>query len=408
MNDQKITDDLLDELEQLEASAEALEEQVNQNKEKQEAFQKLDSANQIDALTLAVEAARTAQEAASQSHKAAETSISHANRQKAQIMELSEGNFAWRQATKVAGNELKSAKSSFAIMLSANVAFSVIAASAIGWMLYDMHKKQAQFKGEVLDIIQTENTLFNKQITIKVDQISSLLELLTAEIQRMKPLIQQSFNENKTDLETNAPQTSKVPDAQSVKIDLAQEAPQTTADATSGTESTEATKQQPNAAVTEIASQEQPKPSDTKSSNLDAPENAQYAEIKKLVEQILDEQQKLQAKTLVATQQGITEQQAKQLKDINWLVGKQSKTLNEIKQTLLKQPTVSTGKSSAADNTKTLKNYELIQQSLTELKAQLESIKAQQDSVQSQVKALQEETQKLNQKPKPYSYHLKE
>ncbi len=381
MNDQKITDDLLDELEQLEASADALEDQVNHNKEKQEQFQKLDSANQIDAISLAVEAARTAQEAASQSQKAAETSLNHANRQKTQIMELSEGNFAWRQATKVANSELKSAKSSFAIMLTANVVLGVAAASAIGWMLYDMHKKQLQFKGEVLDIIQTENGLLNKQITIKVDQISSLLELLTAEIQRMKP----PRKEQHLSTMVPAPQ----PDPTAMPEETTKQADQVPP---SNTESTV-----PSTATTETADVKETLP---KSESASIAENEQYANLKTLLDKILDEQQKLQAKTLAATQQGITEQQAKQLKDINWLVSKQSKTLNEIKQNLAKQSGTTSSTASPETNKETLKNYKLIQQSLEELKAQLKTITTQQNSLQSQVKA-------LNDEPKPYSYHVK-
>ena len=113
MNDNQITDDLLEELEGLESSVAEMDKQVSEAQTHAETLEKLDSSASIDATSLALEAAKMAQDAATQSQKAAEASLNHADRQKEQISELADANFSWRQAVKSANKELSSAKSHF-------------------------------------------------------------------------------------------------------------------------------------------------------------------------------------------------------------------------------------------------------------------------------------------------------
>lgn len=393
MNDNQITDDLLEELEQLESSAEALEKQVNHSKEKQQAFEKLDSASNIDATSLALEAAKTSQEAAFQSQKAAETSIKHANRQKAQIIELTDANFSWRQAVKTANHELKSARSSFTVMLIISMVMGAVSMSVVGWLLYSMNKKESQFKGEVLDIIQTENTLHNKQITIKVDEISSLLELLTAEIKRISPTGKHAQTASASPLPADETMPTENKVTENV-IDLQQEAGSAESQAAPVSEDT----------VMAAPSSAEEKPAAA------VMNEAQYNELKALIERILSEQQALQAKALVAGEvnsSALSATQAQQLKQIIQLVRSQSKTLNKIQTDLSKQPLGASANQQMETSVKQAQqNYQQIQKSLGELKDQLNTLRSQQNSLQEQVKTLQAETEKLAAEPKPYSYSI--
>jgi hypothetical protein len=410
MNEANMTDSLLEELEQLEASSEALDEQLAHNRKQQHQATQFSPASTLDAATLALEAAKTAQEAATHSQKAAEASLTHSHRQKEQVIELSDANFAWRQAVKTATHELHSTQKRFAIMLGMSMFTSLAAVSALGWMLYTMNSKEAQFKGEVLDLIQTENILHGKQITVKVDEISSLLELLAAEVKKITPqhsaTVANAVMANPADTPANAPvENSPLVDLHA-EAETPAHAAETHADdthamAAAGGEPTMQTEPQsdhhPVAPAPDKVAPTAAKPDDS--------------EIKGLIEQILQAQQQLQSQVQLqaghaaVTQSGggLTEAQKKQLNDIGWLVKKQAKLLDEIKHGLQNLPApVQTGKGKSVESA----NYQAIQTSLEELKAQMANLKTQQSALQDQVKSLQEQTEKLSTAPKPYSYRI--
>ncbi|NPA72279.1 MAG: hypothetical protein GXO35_05565 [Gammaproteobacteria bacterium] len=178
-----IVDDLLQEVEQLETSTEQMNEAV-------QAAEQVSSDNvpqntDLDAGLLALEAAKTAQEASVQSHLAAKASIKMVDQLKAQGLELDEFNFNWRQSIRNTSKELSAAKSSFSLIMSVIVVVNLVALSVMGYFYYLNSKESAQFKGELLDVIQTENTLFTKKITLKVDELSTLIEALSADIQKL-------------------------------------------------------------------------------------------------------------------------------------------------------------------------------------------------------------------------------
>ncbi|MEA3404824.1 MAG: hypothetical protein U9R28_03675 [Pseudomonadota bacterium] len=425
MNDTQITDDLLEELEELESSAAQLDKQVSDTQAKKTTLDKLDSPSTIDATSLALEAAKTAQEAADQSQKAAEASLNHSNRQKEQIMELSDANFSWRQAVKSANKEIKSARTTFAIMLSVSVITSLIAMSVLGWLFYSMHKKETAFKSEILDILQTENALLTKQITVKVDELSALIEFMTADIQKISKLgvaIQANTSGQSTvpmqDTTTPEMDTQTEPSAMPI-IDLASEAaPDDKNYKTSAVTHDTHTDKQPHVDVKpdshSVLKAEHPaettlQVTPTMAAGLS---NEHYAEIKVLIEKILAEQNKLQAKTLAPTATssgaGLSAQQEKQLKDIGWLVRKQTKTLEQIQKTIGQQPVTSNSKQLNASTKQAQQTYKAIQGSLIELKDQLGKLQAQQNQLQSQVDGLQKETKILSDAAKPYSYKLKQ
>ncbi|WP_178861714.1 hypothetical protein [Thiomicrorhabdus cannonii] len=411
MNDANMTDSLLEELEQLEASSEALDEQLAHNRKQQHQATQLSPASTLDAATLALEAAKTAQEAATHSQKAAEASLNHSHRQKEQVIELSDANYAWRQAVKTATHELHSTQKRFAIMLGVSVFTSLAAVSALGWMLYSMNSKEAQFKGEVLDLIQTENILHGKQITVKVDEISSLLELLAAEVKKITP--QQSATVASAVMANPAEIPANAPAEPSPLVDLHTEA-ETPADdthaiAAAGGEPTVQTEAHSDDHSVAPASDEMTSPALAAETPVAA--KPDESEIKALIEQILQAQQQLQSQMhlqaghAAVTQNGggLTDAQQKQLNDIGWLVKKQAKLLDEIKHNLQNLPApVQSGKGKSAESA----NYQAIQTSLEELKAQMANLKTQQSALQEQVKALQAQTEKLSAAPKPYSYRI--
>jgi len=333
MNDNQITDDLLEELEELEHSAAEMDNQVTDTQSKKETLNNMDSPSSIDATSLALEAAKTAQDAASHSQKAAEASLSHASRQKEQIMELSDANFSWRQAVKSANKEINSAKSQFGIMLGVSIVTSITAMSLMGWMLYSMQEKEANFKGEILDILQTENALLTKQITIKVDELSALIELMTADMQKINKMsgtFKGTMAEQLTaapspsvDYTTKPETTSVTPQSESETIvDLASEVESTDSNSPDDSQTHDtAINNSPETPIEMHQDEATSKPIENTSAS--AISAKQYNELKALIEKILDEQHKLEAKTLAPTAAqstaNLSSAQEKQLKDIGWV-----------------------------------------------------------------------------------------
>ena len=428
MNDNQITDDLLEELEELESSATQMDKQLEDTEAKQKALDKLDPASTIDATSMALETAKMAQEAASHSQKAAEASLNHASRQKEQIMELSDANFSWRQAVKSANKELNAAKSQFAVMLGISIVTSITAMSVMGWLLYNIQQKEADFKGEVLDILQTENALLTKKITIKVDELSGLIELMTADIQKITKLgmsIRDNTANNST--VTNSVNETTVPAIKESNseaiLDLAIEAK--LVDQNEQTDSSTVAKPHEinnhNVATPHVQTKHTDEQHTSNETHTVTAVNTQvepslstehYSELKSLIENILNEQKKLQATTMAPSAShgtaNLTTQQEKQLKDISWLVRKQSKTLEQIKQTLNRTPSTSSDKKLDASTKQAQQTYRAIQGSLIELKDQLGQLRDQQNQLQSQVDGLQKETKKLSDAAQPYSYQLKQ
>lgn len=386
MKDANMTDSLLAELEQLEASADALDEQLTHNREQQQKAANLPSSGALDAAALALEAAKTAQEAATHSQKAAEASLNHSHRQKEQVMELSDANFAWRQAVKTATLELQASKKRFAMMLGVSIFSSLAAVAALGWMLYSLHGKEAQFKGEVLDIIQTENLLHGKQITVKVDEMASLLELLAAEV---KKLGASGATLAANDAPSKAPLVALQNEAPPEEIAPPGETPALEAPAVEAAPGVVTTLAELKPLIEEIKQAQQQFLQELQTANASPASNAAQAVAAS------------STAPAVSGSGGLTDAQQKQLNDIGWLVRKQSKLLESIQSKLQTWPAAA-----APDKTAQGAHYQTIQASLEELKAQMNQLKSQQSALQEQVKTLQTQTEKLSAAPKPYSYRL--
>lgn len=428
----EIVDDLLHEVEQLEASTQDLESSVQKVNQQIDQAKKANQNASAEANLLALEAAKTAQEASIQSQKAAQTSIKQAEQLKAQALELNESNFNWRQAVRNAGKDFQSAKSSFAIMLTISIVISLAAAGAVGYLFYAMQKEEAKFKGEVLDIITTENTLLNKKITLKMDELASVIETLTYEVSKIntgaapattmdiQSKAEMPMNDKHTVKQTEMPEEANI---HSNKTETAVAMAPTKTDGHNHQEMTEkAVVQAMNSqdiaeAVRPIIEKAIKEHNHPMAKMDDTISKDEVNQLKTLVEQVLTQQTALQtqlnkqaemiqvAKKAQTTQaeskasrttnqpmmtSGLSEQQVKKLNDISWLIRKQSKTLKSIQARL-----GSTEKVAPASTT---------------VIAELQNLKQQQTMLQQQLLNMQKGMKTLIEKankPNPYKYQAK-
>ncbi len=401
------TDDLLDELEQLENASAEMQEEVEKASEKNKALEASGEADHLDAAALSLEAAKTAQLAAEQSQSAAEAAIKISHEQKAQIIELSDSNVAWRQSLRAASNDLKTAKNAITIMMSVSIAVSVISVGIMSWLYYSLSKKHDALKGDVLDIITTENTLFNKNLNLKVDQLSSLIEALAADIQRLNIPRTDGASISASKPAPEAPTNADMkPEAtpESVTNEVSQETQTATTEPKTVSESVTPA----SGAMMKAVQKDLKHYADERAQ--------QYAGIQALLQKIQDVQAKIEASTLHKTTQsavapvevtsmGLTESQVKKLNGISWSVSEQRKLLKKIQATLDAQMKASSSKTKGTSDTGALKN---IDSSLKQLSKQVKELKSQQDHIQKKVQDLETVTQELASRPNPYSYRAPE
>lgn len=399
------TDDLLDELEMLESASQDMQEAVEEVSEKQDALAQASSAEDISAAMVSLEVAKTAQVAAEHSQAAVEAAIKMAHEQKAQVMELSDSNIAWRQSLRTAANDLKSAKNAIGIMLAASITFSLVAAGVIAWLYYSLDKKYTQLKGDVLDIIATENTLFNKNLTLKVDQLSSLIEALAADIQRLQG--------KTTSLETISSQAHS--QSLTSQPEVTSSAEPTAQKALPETETTQNDERSPKAPVQAIEMDMTPVKTflNGELQTLSEQQKSAFEKLEARIEAIVTAQQKIQSSALSkaasaqmapveVTSMGLTESQVKKL---NGLVAAMSS-----QQTLLKsiQDTVQQQKPHFKSHAQTDKTLKSMNATLKQLTEQVRALKSQQSDIDQRVSGLQETTKQLIDQPEPYSYKLGE
>ncbi len=347
-----IVDDLLHDVEELEASTQDMDSNVQGLEQQKSTLNDRVKATHDKTL---LETAKISQESAKQSHSAAAASIKLSEQLKARNTELEELSNNWRQAVRNTLREQQTAKKYFAVMLGATLAISIISLSSIGYFFYLLNQQNTQHKGEMLDIIQTESKLLSNKLTVKTDELASLTEAMSADVKRLSNQnIQSSTN------------TSSAKDIKQATVDSSD---------TQKITNTELSKQ----AATHALNIKQL--------------NAQHKELKALIQKLFVQKQTV--KNIPQTKQSATDPaQLKKLNDLSWLIRKQGKALKTIQKTLsgkLERP---------SDNRK-------IQKTLTALKAELNTLNQQQNEIKQQLNTLQESVsihlKKPVQKP-PYSY----
>ncbi|GEM_PF-2633038 len=347
----------------------------------------------VESAALALEAAKAAQEAAENSQKATEMAIKNAHELKAEVVELSDSNYAWRQAVKNANKEIKSAKNMVSILATISIIFSFAAAGIMGYYLYSLNKKYEQLKGEVLDIIQTESTLFQKKFNTKVDELSSLIEFLNSKVDK---------------LSKNSPQTTHITPVTIHSSEQAEETPPSSKQMTVQYHTQTAHKH----TITEkVSVQNQPNQHATESYSTHINPKA-LEELNQIVQKILHKQQALESliqQTLHATQQNahrptiipdhtqtvmakLSPEDEKKLAAIRWLIKVQNKKIKAI-QHALKKGTKQEKRS----------EYMQLQTTLKAIQQQVQNLQNQQNELKSEVQSLKEETQKLS-IHRPYYY----
>lgn len=386
-------DDLLNELSHLNEATDEMEQQVTSATSKKAALNKSQKATSMDAVTVALEAAQTAHMAAEQSQHAAEKAISLAHEQKNQIVELSDANIAWRQSLRSAAKDIKSARNAVSVMMTVSITVSLASVGALGWLLYSLNNQYEQLKGDVLDIITTENTLFTKNLTLKVDQLSSLIEALASDIQRLSQGATVSASSSVTQPLINL--ENETQDKQAIEIKNIDNQ------------------------TTEMS---EPSHADANMKSLLpalSDQNEQLAQIETLIQKVLSEQQKLQANALAKMAQlekltqkikqpstatstqpaQLNQLQINQLKSIVASAKTQQQLLNEIRSTLKAQPA-----SQTAAKVEIPDLWPKQQSAFKKLSDQIYSMQQQQEVLMTKVDALEALNTEVLSQPRPYSY----
>ncbi|MDR9498085.1 MAG: hypothetical protein RI556_02845 [Hydrogenovibrio sp.] len=442
-------DDLLDELEQLEHASDKMADDVQQAKDKREELKTAETVSELDAAALSLESSKTAQMAAEQSQKAAEAAVKMSHEQKAQLMELGDANVAWRQALRTASRDLKSSKNAVSIMMGVSVTVSLSAAGAIGWMLYHQNQQQEAFENEVADILTTETRLFQKDMTLKVDQLASLIESMSADIRR---LAQNNAAEPVTDANRDsAPADStETPNTQTAPEQETRAEEETLDQSSNSTETTEPNKPakaSPEAESVETTETTSAQPASNMEmdltplqdalASLDGQNDQQQQALTQIQEKlgrILTLQSQLEAKTLAelakvnkaqsqssaqasnndsqnteqsdaSTASSLTDEQAERLKAIAWSAFQERKMLKNIEASLKElMQQLSASPSASAPDTTTGPALNKITHQLDALGQSVDALQTQQSQIEQKVEKLDALTQKLAAKPDPYRY----
>lgn len=143
------------------------------------------SAPAASPLETLLEATQLAQEAAEEAQVAAERNLTLAKEEKESIIEMSEALGAWRHASRSAIEDVRAARRHMAIMMGVSLVFGAAAMGVTGWMMYQIKYQAESAKADILDLMQTQFTLFNQKTGLKVDELASLIESMQAEVQRM-------------------------------------------------------------------------------------------------------------------------------------------------------------------------------------------------------------------------------
>ncbi|MDX1795559.1 MAG: hypothetical protein R3219_02435 [Hydrogenovibrio sp.] len=400
-SESNVADELLDELDRLESSADVMEEDVKKASEKHDEWMDSDSPGSVDAATISLESAKTAQQAAVQSQAAAEAAIKLAHEQKGQAMELADANVAWRQAVRNVNKDLESSKTTLTVMLVVVIVIALVSTSVMGFLFYSTHKKTEEMKNSVLDIVSTQSTLLNKQVNLKTDQMVSVVESIITTLQH-----KQSSAPAQSSMA--APESDKQTPAQPAKPEMQTPTASMPTDASTKAVIQAKTEEKMKPAVDQQTIRQSVK---TEVSGLVASQQAQLARIEKLIEQLSSQQKALAAQKTVAPatkaaapatpSAGLNAAELGKLNAIATRVDEQSKMIQSIQSAMKAQH--------SAYKTMGQSKWILkkIEKSLNRLSAQIKLLKEQQTHVTKEVGEIKKSTKKLTEEPKPYSYHVK-
>ncbi len=363
-----------------------------------------------------LEATRLAQEAGEEAQIAAERSLALAKEEKESIIEISDALGAWRHASRSAIDDMRAARRHMAIMMGVSLLFGAAAMGVTGWMMYQIKYEAESAKADILDLMQTQFTLFNQKTGLKVDELASLIESMQAEVQRM---LKESggVQHHVTPVDIVAPGADTAqPSAHAVKHAAdtphgaqaahAPHRPATHAPAPPARSAAPETHAAPPAhaadhAANRAAHQVPQAPAhaaqEPAASGIDT--HAILARLNALEKQLstlLKQQQTVHVAAPVHT----AAVSPKEIKELRQLLMKQDKQLRIIRAALwkLRQQQAQGGGAPSADKKADLQE---IKQAIETLTEQVNQLRDQQEALQETVEKLKQETSKLNQ---PYRY----
>lgn len=385
----KIVSELLDEVEQLDNATQDLEAQASANKSQNAQFESAKTKAESEAHLIALETTKVAQEAAQESQKAANQSIKQAEQLKAGLMEISESNYNWRNNLRTSVDSFKKSQSTIAKLAIFTAFISVATVAAVIYFLDESKKHVELAKGEMLDILRTENALLQKGMTLKLDELSYVIET-----------IQQRQMEQQEAVRKLA-MTSPAPVESQKEISVKKEIPSKTMNDAMPTEGAKVMNGDAtikNNESKDIGAKENkngmPTEKEASSDKESMMFTENHADLNKIHQEIAA--LKTQISELVThstsgkTATQLTKAADKKLNDISYLVRKQSKSITALESQIKKSPG-------------SHKSYKSVE---TELKA----IKQQQLTMSSELKKIQKDLEylsKMAKEPAPYSYRAR-
>lgn len=171
-----IADDLINDLEDLENSTQELNEQVDQVVKNNATLDKYAGETAMETAVLMLEASKMAQESAISSQESASINLKLAGQQQQQIDSIHDAGISWRQTIRDANLEIKSSRGFFIGMLTSGIIVTLIAIGLMSWLVLMSKNNQAESQSKLLDMIQTESSLNQRQVNMKIDELASVVE----------------------------------------------------------------------------------------------------------------------------------------------------------------------------------------------------------------------------------------
>lgn len=404
---------MTDDFDELLEDVSEMENTIKAQNSRPKTEEKLPPPSTPDQLSIALETAKTAQEAAQKSQEIAENNLKLAEDLKQQERELSEANFNWRQSFRSSLSILKKTKGQFVVLMSITVITSMIAIGAMSFLYYSIQQKEQAFKGEILDMLQNEQALFNKNMTMKVDQLTAMMEMVQYQVEQS---LMQKISQPSEPV-SNPPKQNPGAISQNIEqaplIDLANETEPTTQNDSEVKSEAEPTPPATPASQqsTEILSKTQFETLNTQlvsqlqthhtelHENLTKLENRQR-NILKMLDSLQTNQNKIievnqnQPKTASTVEPAaLPKEQIQQIKNIHWWVSQHDKAIKRIEKNLK----ISSTSSKPTEKTQ-----------LTGIEQQLTKMQTQQSLIESQLEKLQGKVQQLIEKrAQEYRYQAK-
>lgn len=378
-----IADDLLDDLQELESSTDELETHVEKVVQNQKILNQHTGETAMESAVLMLESSKIAQDASLHSQESAEINLKLAKEQQMQIDDLQQANNSWRQAIRNANEEIKSSKGFFIAVFVLSLITSLGVSGVVGWYLFNDTQKHNQLKQDIMDIIQTETTINQRQMNLKIDELASVMENLA---------IPAPVNTDQPEVQNEPTQGSELADPKVKMLDLASAADKPTPQVNK-----------------DVNTQPAPKQVDQQMVAINQSLEQMLSEQKQIIEQIAARLSSDQApqtpvkegKVESVDLSGLNEQFARLEKMLNTQTAKIENLSKQVQIDKTETKDIKVSK------TQELGNLELKNQ-LRKLSDDFAELKKQQSAVQN---ALDKLTQTLNKaheeqanEPKPYSY----